>query len=138
MARTTVELTDESFNPVRTTVAPGTTIVWENTGSTDHVIDSVRFHDTATHWQFRTQPLPPGDSAIYTFDHEGIYEYYCGLHGEDTCGVILVGDVSLPSSLPVNNDKRSQQHGSSANKLRNKNEQSSCPVDESVSAVGRQ
>lgn len=41
MARTTVELTDNGFTPVRATVAAGTTVVWENTGSFDHVVDSV-------------------------------------------------------------------------------------------------
>lgn len=100
MARTTVEMKDERFSPVRQQIDSGTTVVWQNVGSTSHVVDSVQFHDTADEWQFRTQTLRPGDSAVYTFDDEGIYEYYCGLQGEDTCGVILAGDVSLRQSLP--------------------------------------
>lgn len=100
MARATVEMNDEAFDPIRKTIAPGTTVVWKNTGSADHVVDSVQFHDAADQWQFRTQTLRPGDSAVYAFDQEGIYEYYCGLQGEETCGVILVGDVSLSDSLP--------------------------------------
>lgn len=100
MTRATIEMKDEAFDPIRKTVAPGTTVVWKNTGSADHVVESVQFHDAADQWQFRTQTLRPGDSAVYAFDQEGIYEYYCGLHGEGTCGVILVGDVSLPESLP--------------------------------------
>ena len=75
-------------------------VVWENVGSASHVVDSVQFHDEAEMWQFRTQTLRPGDSAVYVFDQEGIYEYYCGLQGKEMCGVILVGDVSLSTPLP--------------------------------------
>lgn len=91
---------DESFDPIRKTVRPGTTVVWRNTGSAYHIVDSVQFHDDAEQWQFRTQTLRPGDSAVYEFDQEGIYEYYCGFQGKETCGVVLVGDVSLPDALP--------------------------------------
>lgn len=85
---------------MRKRAEPGTTVVWRNVGSMSHVVDSVQFHETADQWQFRTQTLRPGDSAVYTFDEDGIYEYYCGLQGENTCGVVLVGDVSLTRSLP--------------------------------------
>ena len=100
MARATVEMTDETFNPIRKTVAPGTTVVWKNVDSASHVVDSVQFHDSADEWQLRTQTIRSGDSAVYAFEEEGIYEYYCGLQGEEMCGAILVGDVSLSSSLP--------------------------------------
>lgn len=93
-------MTDEAFDPVRTTVAPGTTVVWRHTRSTDHVVDSVQFHDAAEQWQFRTQSLGPDDSAVFAFDQGEIYEYYCGLQREETCGVILIGDVSLHDPLP--------------------------------------
>ncbi len=100
MAGTTIEITDGGFDPVRNAVSPGTTVVWKNVGTADYAIRSVRFHDAAADWQFRTQTLQPGDSAVYTFDEEGIYEYYCGSRGEDVCGIVLVGDVSLSDSLP--------------------------------------
>ncbi|MFC4989307.1 cupredoxin domain-containing protein [Saliphagus infecundisoli] len=90
---------DEAFDPVQKTVAPGTTVVWKNTGLADHLVDSVQFHDAADQWQFRTQTLRSGDSAVYAFDQEGVYEYYCGLQGEEMCRVILVGDVSLSSAM---------------------------------------
>lgn len=100
MVRAIVEIQDEVFDPVRKEVAPGTTVVWKNVGSTANIIDSIQFHDVADEWQFRTQTLQPGDSAVYAFEQEGIYEYYCGLHGKSACGVVLVGDVSLSVSLP--------------------------------------
>jgi plastocyanin len=100
MGRTTVEIEDESFVPIRKSVPSDTTVVWKTVGDASHVVDSVQFHDTADEWQFRTQTLRSGDSAVYSFDSDGIYEYYCGLQGEEMCGVILVGDISLSESLP--------------------------------------
>lgn len=100
MPRATVEMEDERFNPIRKDVQPETTVVWRNLGSASHVVDSVQFHGKADEWQFRTQTLRPGDSAVYAFDESGIYEYYCRLYGKEMCGVILVGDVSLSDSLP--------------------------------------
>lgn len=100
MTREIVKMEKDVFNPVRKTVAIETTVVWKNVSSTAHIVTSVQFHNVAEQWHFRTQTLRPNDSAIYAFDQEGIYEYYCGLQGEDMCGVILVGDVSLSDSLP--------------------------------------
>lgn len=93
-------MTDEAFDPVRKRVALETTVVWKNVGSASHIVDSAQFHGSADEWQLRTQTLRSGDSAVYAFDQEGIYEYCCGFQGEEMCGVILVGDVSLSGSLP--------------------------------------
>lgn len=100
MSRTMVEMKDDTFDPVQKRVTPGTAVVWKNVGPADHVVHSIQFHDVAERWNFRTQTLRPGDSAVYAFDQKGIYEYYCWLQGDDMCGAILVGDVSLPNSLP--------------------------------------
>lgn len=100
MTGATIEITDTGFEPVRKAVLPGTTVVWKNVGTADYEIRSVRFHDVAADWQFRTQTFQSGDSTVYAFDEEGIYEYYCGSRGKDVCGVVLVGDVSLSDSLP--------------------------------------
>lgn len=100
MAKETVEMEDEAFNPVRKTVEPPSNVIWKNTGSVNHSVDSVQFHETANQWQLQTQTLRPEDSVVYAFDQEGIYEYYCSIHGKDMCGAILVGDVSLPEPLP--------------------------------------
>lgn len=99
MARETIEMETDAFDPVRKTVALDPKVVWKNVGSTSHVIDSVRFHDEADDWQFRTQTIRPGDGAVHHFGSEGIYEYYCGLEGREMCGAILVGDVSLSEPL---------------------------------------
>ena len=83
MAQTVVEMEENTFNPVRSTVDPNTTVVWKNVGSASHVVDSIQFHDGADNWHFRTQVLRPSDSAVYEFSEEGIYEFYCGLQEDD-------------------------------------------------------
>ena len=97
----TVELVNTAFDPVRATVAPGTTVEWVNQDSFGHDVTSAQFHDVAEQWDFSTSLSSSGNTATYTFESEGIYEYECTIHGSETmCGVVLVGDVSLDQDLP--------------------------------------
>lgn len=57
MVRSTVELDEDAFRPVRERVESGTTVVWRNVGSTSHVVESVQFHEPADKCQFRAQTL---------------------------------------------------------------------------------
>lgn len=100
MTRATVNIIDSGFEPVRKAVSPGAAVVWKNVGTADYEIRSVRFHDVAVDWQFRTQTFPSGDSTDYVINEEGVYECYCGARSEDVCDVVLVGDVALSDSLP--------------------------------------
>jgi plastocyanin len=92
----------ESFTPSRLRVAPETTVTWENTGSDTHTVQSDVFNpEVATEWSYYSLDLVSGNTASYTFDDRGIYEYYCTVHGQDTmCGVVLVGDVRYTATLP--------------------------------------
>lgn len=74
--------------------------MWQNGDSANHRVVSVQFDDTAACWQFRSQSLRSGDSVVYTFDSEGVYEYFCRIHGKGMCGAVLVGDVTLGQPLP--------------------------------------
>ncbi len=94
-----VEIMNHAFDPVRKTAQPGTTVTWENVGTADHARRTVQFHGVAVDWAFRTQTLRPHDTVVYAFDEKGIYEYYSQRQGEDMCGVVFVGDVSLPDLL---------------------------------------
>lgn len=96
-----VKLKDTSFTPMRLSVEPGTTVTWTNRDGYTHDVQSAQFHDTAASWDFYSGELSQGATAEHTFDSEGIYEYYCTIHGKSTmCGVVLVGDVSLDKRLP--------------------------------------
>lgn len=96
----TITMEVEAFTPPRLSVAPGTTVVWRNEDSESHQVTSVQLHEETASWQFRSRSLRPNDSVAYNFDDEGVYEYFCRLHGQDMCGTIEVGQPSLHHSLP--------------------------------------
>ena len=99
-ADATVTAVDVSFDPVRLEVEPGSTVEWVNEDSFAHDVTSEQFHDVAADWDV-AMSLPAGATVSNTFESEGIYEYYCSIHGQSNqCGVVLVGDVSLDESLP--------------------------------------
>ncbi|MFB6146376.1 MAG: plastocyanin/azurin family copper-binding protein [Halobacteriaceae archaeon] len=101
----TVEMAASAFDPVRADVAVGTTVVWTNRDPYGHTVESARFHETAADWAFETETLGQGDTAAYTFETAGVYEYFCTIHGRDNmCGAVLVGDVSLSKTLPCEGD----------------------------------
>jgi plastocyanin len=97
----TVEIANTSFSPMRLSVEPGTTVEWTNTDGYGHDVQSSQFHDTAESWDYYSEEFGQGETAQYTFQNEGIYEYYCTIHGQSTmCGAVLVGDVTLDQDLP--------------------------------------
>lgn len=83
-----VEVIDSAFEPEEITIAPGTTVVWEQTGSLPHTV-------TADDGSFDSGDMSQGDSFSYTFKEEGTYPYYCVYHGgpggQGMAGVIIVG-----------------------------------------------
>lgn len=90
-----------AFNPIRLSVEPGTTVIWDNEDSVPHTVVSAEFTEQATAWEYDKRMTASGGGAEFTFEEEGVYEYFCDIHGEESmCGAILVGDVSLDASLP--------------------------------------
>ena len=104
-ADTTVTMVNTAFDPVRASVDPGTTVEWVNEDGFAHDVTSTRFHDSAAQWDIGEE-VSSGGSVTHTFDGEGVYEYYCTIHGETSmCGAVLVGDASLPEgALPCESD----------------------------------
>ncbi|MFC7135141.1 MULTISPECIES: cupredoxin domain-containing protein [Salinibaculum] len=95
-----IALQNTAFQPVRASVAPGTTVTWTNEDSFGHDVTATQFHDGAAEWSF-AMSVPAGESVTHTFESAGAYEYFCTIHGEASmCGVVLVGDASLDASLP--------------------------------------
>lgn len=89
------------YDPLRLSVEPGTTVEWVNESSTGHDVVSATFHDKAADWSFESDTFGGNESITYTFQEEGVYEYYCSIHGQSSMsGAILVGDVSLDQQLP--------------------------------------
>lgn len=96
----TVRVADFSFEPVRATVSAGTTVTWVNDDGVSHDVTATAYDDAAADWEF-AERLSGGASTEYTFEDPGVYQYLCTIHGRRSmCGAVLVGDVSLPSSMP--------------------------------------
>jgi plastocyanin len=99
-----VLLEDGSFKPLKAEIEPGETVEWTDKMTLSHTITSAQFHDAATSWDFEGS-VTPGGSTTHTFEENGIYEYHCRIHGENSeCGAVLVGDVTLDASLPCSGD----------------------------------
>jgi OOP family OmpA-OmpF porin len=75
-----VIMQDMRFTPSTIVVAPGTTVIWRNEGSSNHV---VRFPDQES---FR---IPPGETYRRRFDRSGEFSYVCGIHPSMTGKVIV-------------------------------------------------
>lgn len=96
-----VVASSSTFDPIRLSVEPGTEVTWQNEDSYTHTVDSDQFHEKAADWTKDARMSANGGQTKHTFDEEGVYEYYCTIHGkEKMCGAVLVGDVSLDESLP--------------------------------------
>ncbi len=72
------------FSPPVIQVTAGTTVTWHNDDNFTH---DVRLLD-GSNW--KSKPLAPGDSATYTFDKPGEYNYDCSFHPQDMKGKVIV------------------------------------------------
>jgi len=99
-----VEIGEGQFMPDRIVIEAGDTVVWhaaspEHTVSSDDgLFDSVDFWDT----------IPMGEKFQYTFTEEGVFPYFCGLHGSPggsgMAGVVVVSAAASnrPPATPTN------------------------------------
>jgi alcohol dehydrogenase (cytochrome c) len=78
----TARVLDFRFDPMRITIPAGTTISWENMGSTIHTV-------TEQNRMFDSGDLSAGASFSYTFDTPGTYIYLCSPHPW------MIGDIQV-------------------------------------------
>ncbi len=69
-----VSLQNFAFAPKVLTVAPGTTVEWQNDDTTAHTV-------TADNGSFDSGNLAQGATFKFTFAKAGTYAYYCQYHG---------------------------------------------------------
>jgi plastocyanin len=86
---TTVDISDNAFNPSQLNVAPGTTVTFVNNDTVPHTA-------TADNGAFDTGELQPGYSMDVFLDGEGTVPYHCELHPEMK-GSIVVGEAGQAS-----------------------------------------
>jgi plastocyanin len=63
------------FVPQTLTVAPGTSVTWDNRDEEPHNIVNV---DQPR--RFRSQAIDGGEKYTFVFDQPGIYKYICAVH----------------------------------------------------------
>lgn len=104
----TIDMTDELvFDPDAATVAPGTTVVWENVGTIGHSVtayedeipDEAEFFasggfdsEQAARDAYPEGDIAGGESYEHTFEVEGTYGYFCIPH--ETAGMVAELTVS--------------------------------------------
>lgn len=71
----TVIIRSGRFGEGELTVAPGTTVIWQNESGSSHTV-------TADSGLFDSGELVRGAKFQFTFTEEGEYPYYCRYHGE--------------------------------------------------------
>ncbi len=67
---------DNTFQPNRIEITPGTEVRWTNRGRTAH--DILPF--VGTDWGVAKGDLPPGASYSHVFTDVGEVTYYCSIH----------------------------------------------------------
>ncbi len=103
-----IDMTDELvFDPDSTTVAPGTTVVWENVGDIGHSVTAYEeeIPDDAEYFAsggfedeqsardaYPEGDVPGGESFEHTFEVEGTYGYFCVPH--ESAGMVAELTVS--------------------------------------------
>lgn len=77
-------IADFAFRPATITVAPGTTLVWQNTGVAPHTV-------TSRAGLFDSRIIPSGGTYSHTFAKAGTYQYLCAIHPDMTATVLVPG-----------------------------------------------
>ena len=67
------------YTPLNLEIPPGTTVTWANEDSVPHNIQSQDEFGKITDL-FNSPPLNTGDRFEFTFEEEGVYNYYCSFH----------------------------------------------------------
>jgi plastocyanin len=80
--RVIIHLHDFMFDPNSVTVAPGTTVEWDNDDGARHTV-------TATDKSFDSGDLKPGQKWSHVFTTPGTFAYSCTQHPEMT-GTVTV------------------------------------------------
>lgn len=76
-----VKAEDFAFSKASLTVKPGETVVWSNTGTTEHTVKGSGFFSKA---------IEPGSTYSHRFDAAGTFRYICTLHPQAMRATIVV------------------------------------------------
>ena len=89
-----VQALDNTFRAQDVTVPVGTKVIWENVGRNEHDVIPIVVDDaTEGAWGVEEADFLPGDEHAHVFEHPGVYEYVCTIHGVNGKG--MVGTVTV-------------------------------------------
>jgi len=80
--KVSVKISNFQFEPKEITINAGSTVEWADERGRHSVV--------ASDGSFKSDTLVAGGSFEHRFDKAGTYYYYCGEHGKDMSGVIVV------------------------------------------------
>jgi len=89
LPRVTINIYDGFFDPAQVTVAPGTVVVWHNSGSKPH---------STTAWNRWSDILQPGESCAVWFVTPGTYDFQSIVANDGglMAGSVTVGGTPIP------------------------------------------
>ncbi|MGB9002949.1 MAG: plastocyanin/azurin family copper-binding protein [Nitrosotalea sp.] len=90
------------FNQDAITVAPGTTVTWQNNDKVSHTVTSGSPSDNQTGTIFDSSLIASGKDFSFTFNNPGTYNYFCQVHPWMT-GQVIVGAAATTSSTTSSN-----------------------------------
>ena len=67
------------YLPLNLEIPAGTTVIWTNDDSVPHNIQSQDEFGSVTDL-FNSPPMNTGDTFEFTFEEEGVYNYFCSFH----------------------------------------------------------
>ena len=68
-----------SYLPLNAEISKGTTVVWQNDDALQHIIISIDENGEINNL-FDSPALNTGESYEFTFEEEGVYNYFCSFH----------------------------------------------------------
>jgi plastocyanin len=84
-------------------IAPGDTVTWTFDGTVQaHHAAASGPSDADAAWASFSSPLGvPAPPASYTFQNEGVYNFYCSVHKDTMTGTITVSKAPVPVATPA-------------------------------------
>ena len=119
------------FSPDTVTVAPGTTVEWQNNDKVSHTVTSGSPSDNQTGTIFDSSLIAAGKDFTFTFNNPGTYNYFCQVHPWMTGQVIVSASAATIPSTPSTPSTTSSMP-SSMNTTNNTSTTSSTPSTPSM------
>jgi len=88
-----VQALDNTFRVQDLTVEVGTEVRWTNVGRNQHNVVAVA-KTAADVWGVEDVDFQPGAVYSHVFDHPGVFEYVCTIHGVEGRGMIGIVTVT--------------------------------------------